>query len=171
MKPQHPKAAWLIRHLDLRPHPEGGWYRESYRATDILAGNALPPRYTGERNASTAIYFLLTTDVFSALHRLNSDEVWHFYSGNPLTIHSLDTDGNYTPLKLGSNPEEGDLFQTLIPSGTWFGATVDGKDGYALVGCTVAPGFEFADFTMAKQDDLLDRYPQHAGLIKRLTHS
>ena len=97
-----PTAAAYIDALNLQPHPEGGWYRESYRAAEAVPQNALPERFAGPRSFATAIYFLLTSDSFSALHRIQSDELWHFYAGNSLTVHLLETDGNYRALRLGA---------------------------------------------------------------------
>jgi len=162
----------LIDNLELVSHPEGGWYRETYRATETVAAGALPDRFTGPRCFATAIYFLLSADTFSALHRIRSDEQWHFYVGSPLTIHVIDPDGTYRPLRLGANLAAGETFQAVVPHGCWFGATVDAPDrneNWALVGCSVAPGFDFADFEMAARAELIARFPQHAELITRLT--
>jgi predicted cupin superfamily sugar epimerase len=159
----------LIRTLVLQPHPEGGWYRETYRSTESIAKNALPERYGGPRNYATVIYFLLDSSSFSALHRLNSDEQWHFYSGSALTVHVIHPDGRYEPIKLGSNLVGGETFQTVVPYDCWFGASVDTPGSYALVGCSVAPGFDFADFEMASRASLCREFPQHAKLITRLT--
>lgn len=118
---------------------------------------------------ATAIYFLLPGDQFSALHRLRSDEVWHFYAGSSLTLHIIDPQGCLTQKKLGTNPDKGESFQVVVEAGCWFGATVDDPQGYALVGCTVAPGFEFEDFELGNRQQLLEQYPQHRELIERLT--
>ena len=107
----------LIRTLDLQPHPEGGWYRETYRSTESITKNALPERYGGPRNYATVIYFLLDSSSFSALHRLNSDEQWHFYSGSALTVHVIHPDGRYEPIRLGSNLVGGETFQAVVPYG------------------------------------------------------
>ncbi len=159
----------LITSLSLQPHPEGGWYRESYRATEAVSLAALPERFDGPRSHATAIYFLLNFDTFSALHRLKSDEQWHFYSGSALTVHVIYPDGRYAPIKLGSKLAQGETFQTVVPHGCWFGATVDTPASYALVGCSVAPGFDFADFEMAGRETLSNEFPQHSSLITRLT--
>jgi len=139
-----------IEALRLAKHPEGGYYRETYRSTATI----------GDRAVSTAIYFLLPAGEISALHRIKSDELWHFYGGNSLTIHSIA--GRYSTIELSAdNP------QAVVPAGNWFGATVE--TGYALVGCTVAPGFDFRDFEMADRTVLLAAYPQHHQVIERLT--
>lgn len=158
---------WIER-LNLQPHPEGGYYRQTYRAPLILPHSALPG-YPGDRAASTAIYFLLAADQFSALHRLRSDEVWHFYAGSPLVVHVIEPNGVYQQLLLGSDAAAAEQFQAVVPAGCWFGSSLRYPDTYALVGCTVAPGFDFADFEMANRNDLTARYPQHRKIIERLT--
>jgi len=163
-----PVAETLIKHLGLVQHPEGGWFRESYRSAEQVAGQALPSRYGGERSFCTAIYFLLEQGDFSALHRIKSDEIWHFYTGTALRVHVLFPDGRYCEIALGPDPSAGQLFQAVVPAGCWFGAELSGE-GAALVGCTVSPGFDFADFEMADQQSLLKEYPDQAALICRLT--
>lgn len=158
----HPASHWVEK-LGLIKHPEGGYYRETYRSTELVPQQGLPARFGGARAFSTAICFLLASDEISALHRIKSDEVWHFYAGSQLTIHVIDYNGAYTQIKLGD-----DCFQAVVRAGCWFGATVDAPQSYALVGCTVAPGFDFADFEMAKRADLVTRYPQHRAIIERL---
>ncbi len=158
-----------IRTLNLHPHPEGGWYRETYRAAEDIPRAGLPVRYCGERPFATAIYFLLTSETFSALHRIKSDEQWHFYAGSALTVHVIDPDGRYRALHLGPDLERGETFQAVVPAGCWFGASVDAPQGFALVGCTVAPGFDFSDFEMGVRGDLVERYPRHRALIERLS--
>jgi hypothetical protein len=161
-------AQHWIEHLQLEPHPEGGWYRQTYRAPLLLPHAALPG-HCGDRAASTAIYFLLAGDQFSAFHRLRSDEVWHFYAGSALIVHVITPAGEYQQLLLGSNAAAGEHFQAVVSAGCWFGSALHGSDTFALVGCTVAPGFDFADFEMAKRDELVARYPQHREIIERLT--
>jgi predicted cupin superfamily sugar epimerase len=162
-----PTAAELITRLKLSRHPEGGWYRESYRATGIVAANLLPQRFEGDRAFSTAIYFLLERGDISALHRIKSDELWHFYSGAALTVHVITPEGDYYPLKIGSDLAAGESFQAVVPANCWFGAEPEGE--YSLVGCTVAPGFDFADFEMGTREQLLRRFPAHASVILSLT--
>lgn len=163
-------AQALIEQLGLARHPEGGWFRETYRASEEVPAQALPARFGGGRAFSTAIYFLLEAGDISALHRIRSDEVWHFYAGSALNVHCILPDGAHQVLRLGANPAAGERFQAVAPAGCWFGAElVDG--GFALVGCTVAPGFDFADFEMGEARQLADRYPQHAALIARLTRA
>ena len=159
-----------IEQLGLERHPEGGWFRETYRAPLLLPQAALPG-YGGDRAAATAIYFLLAGDEFSALHRLRSDEVWHFYAGSALVVHALSPRGEYTQLLLGSDAASGEQFQAVVPGGCWFGSSLRQPGAFALVGCTVAPGFDFADFQMAKRDQLTLEFPQHRSIITRLTRS
>ena len=158
----------LIKRLELVRHPEGGWFRETYRSSETVPARALPERFGGDRPFSTAIYYLLESGDISVLHRIKSDEVWHFYAGSALQIHCLWPDGSYQELRLGTNPAAGEQFQVVVPAGCWFGAEL-APEGFALVGCTVAPGFVFADFEMAQAGHLCDRYPQHAELIMRMT--
>jgi predicted cupin superfamily sugar epimerase len=162
-------AAYWKATLGLEPHPDGGYYRETYRSKTWLADESLPEGFSGPRRVSTAIYFLLDGSGFNHLHRLQSDEMWHFYAGSSLTIHIILEDGAYSQIRLGPGPEAGQAFQGVVPAGCWFGAAVDDPESFSLVGCTVAPGFDFDDFEMGDRQRLLARYPQHAAIIKRLT--
>ncbi len=162
-------AQYWIDHLTLKPHPEGGFFRESYRSSVVIPEPALPTTFRGPRSASTAIYFLLGGEDFSALHRLSADEVWHFYAGSALLVHSIDPNGNYRVIRLGQNAQANEQFQCVMPGGHWFGSCLEWPDTYALVGCTVAPGFDFRDFEMARRADLLAQYPQHKDVIHKLT--
>ena len=164
----HPLALRWIEALELRPHPEGGHYRETYRAADMLPASVAPGR-RAPRAASTAIYFLLTGGECSRLHRIASDELWHFYAGTALALYVLDHDGSLTRATLGARVERGERPQACVPAGCWFGAVVEEPDGYALVGCTVAPGFDFADLELGHRAALLDEFPQHREVIERLT--
>lgn len=166
-----PGADHYIEALDLAPHPEGGYYRRSYEAADTLPAAVLPDRYDGPRPAATAIHFLLERGQVSALHRLQSDELWHFYAGDPLRVHVIDAEGAHREIVLGPDLDDGMVFQALVPHGAWFGAELaGGPHGYALVGNTVAPGFDFADFELAEREALIARYPEHETVIRRLTH-
>lgn len=164
MKP----AGYWIEHLALQPHPEGGFYRENYRAEDSIARASLPHRFTGARSFSTGIYFLLRSQDFSAFHRIQSDEMWHHYAGSSLTIFVLGQSG-LTTHKLGTDLEAGERPQVVIPAGYWFAAQVPQADSYVLAGCTVSPGFDFADFEMAKRDALIEQFPGERELIERLS--
>ncbi len=158
----------LVRWLQLASHPEGGYYRETYRSAETVAAGALPARFAGNRSFGTSIYFLLPADTFSAFHRIRQDEVWHFHGGGTLIIHAIDGEGRYSIHRLGMDPERDGRPQAVIPAGSWFGAEVEDGD-YVLAGCTVAPGFDFADFEMGGREALLKEYPRHAEIILRLT--
>ena len=158
----------LIERLELAPHPEGGWYRETYRSGETITADALPERFGSDRSFCTAIYFLLGKNDVSALHCIKSDEMWHFYAGAPLTVHLISASGEYRTITLGPDLAGCETYQAVVPAGCWFGAEVTGSGDYSLVGCTVAPGFDFADFEMANLDDLLKQFPGHADIILRL---
>jgi uncharacterized protein len=169
-----PAAQALITALGLEPHPEGGFFRETHRDTLTLPAAALPD-HGGARSASSAILFLLPAGHFSALHRIASDEVWHFHLGDPLFVHVLHRDGRREDLRLGPAVLGGDRLQAHVPRGATFGARLapsapSAPSGrYALVGCTVAPGFEFDDFVMPTRAELLVDFPAHAALVRELT--
>jgi len=169
MNPQSAQS-W-IDHLHLEPHPEGGHYRQTYRAGLILEEAALPKGFRGVRPASTAIYFLLQGRDFSAFHRLRSDEMWHFYAGEGLIVHIIDDAGQYSTLLLGSDPENGEVFQAVVKAGSWFASELRNPNSYALVGCTVAPGFDFADFQLAVREELTQLFPQYRDVISKLTRA
>ncbi len=162
-------AAYWIRNLELIPHPEGGYYRETYRAQESIAANGLPDRFKGLRQFSTAIYYLLEGKQYSKFHRLKSDEMWHFYAGTGLVIYSIDENGNLEKFELGADFGKGERLQVVIPAGHWFGAHVVKPTSYALTGCTVSPGFDFGDFETAKKEEMLKQYPKHKAIIQKLT--
>lgn len=162
-------ATYWIRKLDLKPHPEGGYYRQTYLADLVLPEGCLPPDFTGPRPASTAIYFLLDGENFSAFHRLRSDELWHFYVGEALLVHVITAEGGYFKIQLGNDPEAGDVLQGVVKAGCWFASELKERKAFALVGCTVAPGFDFEDFELAKREGLARSYPQHRELIDNFT--
>lgn len=153
-----PSAAELIELHGLRPHPEGGFYRETYRS----GGR------TGGRCYCTAICFLLPAGAKSRLHRLKSDELWHFYLGGPLTVAQIRPDGAVVRAVLGPDPAAGHAQQLVVPAGTWFGAYPEPGTKYSFVGCTVSPGFDFEDFEFGNRAALLAEFPGAAALIKRL---
>lgn len=155
-------AAALIAELALQPHPEGGWYREIYRSTLTLTG--LP--HGASRQAATGIYFLLPAGSVSAWHRVRSDEVWHHYQGDPVRLHLIVGNAYHTEM-LGQDIPSGERPQVVVPAGAWQAAEPVG-DAYALCGCTVAPGFDFADFEMPSADDLVALLPDHAAIARRL---
>ena len=188
-------AQYWIEKLGLEAHPEGGYFRQTYKSQARIvpeaSGKARPaakgatsvgqPELHGPRAASTAIYFLLEGENFSALHRLRSDEMWHFYAGSPLVVHVLDPASEYSSILLGNDLEAGQVFQAVVQAGCWFGAELAqnphfsqnrgevGQPSYALVGCTVAPGFEFEDFEMATREELQAKYPGQKEIIQKLT--
>jgi hypothetical protein len=161
-------AQYWIRTLDMKRHPEGGCFRETYRAEESIPAEGLPERFGGARSFSTAIHFLLERGEFSAFHRIRSDEIWHFYDGHPLRLHVLGADGRLESPLLGRDPGRGQRLQVVVPAGAWFAAEVEDDGAFALVGCTVAPGFDFADFEMASCRDLLAAFPGQRERIVRL---
>jgi len=162
-------AEELIRKLNLIPHPEGGYYRETYRCPEILPRTALDERYSAARATGTAIYYLLTVDTCSRLHRLQSDEIYHFYLGDPVTMLHLYPDGTARELVIGLNIASGELPQVVIPRGIWQGSFVRPGGRFALLGATVAPGFDFADYEAGERANLLRQYPAQKELVLRLT--
>lgn len=162
------KAGEIIEILQLKKHPEGGYYRELYRSEESIDAKNLPPRYNGKRSFATAIYFMLTDEETSAFHRIKSDETWHFYSGCSLSLYQIDNEGKLEVEKLGLDILNGEKPQITINRETWFGAKIN-QNGYCLVGCTVAPGFDFVDFEMPSREDLLKLFPHHEKVIKMLT--
>lgn len=169
--PMTKSAQYWIDQLGLIPHPEGGYYRETYRSSLTIAREALPLQFTGPRLVSTAIYFLLDGENFSAFHRLRSDELWHFYAGGSLLVHVIEENGRHSEISIGSNPEAGESLQAVVKAGSWFASSVRDRSSFALAGCTVAPGFDFEDFELGRRSDLIGLYPQHRRLIERLTRS
>jgi predicted cupin superfamily sugar epimerase len=161
-------ASFYIKTLQLQPHPEGGYYKETYRSTELIAANALPSGFKGARHFSTAIYYLLQQGNFSAFHKIQSDECWHFYAGDTLLIHVLHNNGYYECIRLGHHIDKRDMLQFIVPANTWFAAEPATSSVFTLTGCTVAPGFDFADFEMAAKESLLKDFSQHAHIITRL---
>jgi hypothetical protein len=165
-----PTADELIRHLGLQPHPkEGGFFRETYRAGEAWPAQALPARYQGARSASTAIYYLLTPNTYSALHRLQTDEIFHFYLGDPIRMLQLEPNGQGRTVVLGPDLLGGQQLQVVVPRGVWQGSCLDPGGEFALLGCTVAPGFEYADYETGERQSLQTEYPAFADMIRRLT--
>jgi len=159
MTPMSAEVRRLIEQLDLRPHPEGGYFRETYRsASKVHTPHAI-------RDALTTIYYLLWHESFSAFHRIAADEIWHHYRGAPVAIQIIATDGSHRQTVIG----EADCWQASVPAGCWFAAHVREPHSYALVGCDVAPGFEFADLEIASRARLISEFPKHRSLIERWT--
>jgi uncharacterized protein len=163
----HSEQYW-IRHLNLLPHPEGGFYRETYRSNEIIPREGLPSRFPAPRNFSTAIYFLLRSADKSLFHKIKSDELWHFHYGSSLNIYTI-IDQVLNVHRLGPDLESGESLQVAIPANCWFGAKVASPKGYTLSSCTVAPGFDFTDFELAKKETLTKEFPQFSELINELT--
>ena len=157
----------LIDSFKMAPHPEGGYYRETYRSNETIQEECLPLRFRGERLFSTGIYYLLRGGEFSAFHRIKSDEMWHFYAGGPLNIYVIDHTGNFELVTMGQNINNGEVYQAVIRAGNWFAAQPVGTVGFSFMGCTVAPGFDFEDFELAKADELAAFFPHHENLIRQ----
>jgi len=166
---KRPAADYWIEKLQLTTHIEGGAFREVYRSALIAPSAALPVSFTGNRSFCTSIYFLLQQEQFSAFHKIGSDEIWHFYYGDALLVYEIDAQGKLTVHRLGSNFEKGESFQCVIAAGNWFAARIAPGGEYALVGCTVSPGFDFTDFELANGDALATLFPQHDQLIRKLS--
>jgi len=151
----------LIKRLDLQPHPEGGWFKETYRCPSSFSGLG---EFPAGRSYATSIYFLITSDSFSALHRIKSDETWHFYDGDPFEIIEIGTDGKLISTCIGKGN-----YQYTVPKGHWFGSRVLAGGSWSLVGCSVAPGFDFADFELANRASLINDFPDHSAIIHQMT--
>ncbi len=159
----------LIKTLDLVPlGQEGGLFYESYRSEEAIPIEALPDRYGGERRHSTAIYYMLAAGEVSRLHRLKSDEIFHFYMGSSVTFLLLFEDGSSRVARLGTNFDRGERPQLVVPKGVWQGAFLEDTEGFALMGTTVAPGFEFDDYEHGNPDRLAEKYPDRAEIIRKL---
>ncbi len=156
----------LIRKLELREHPEGGYYSEIYRSLKTLNSNE---DIGISRNLATSIYFMLKSGQVSKLHKLKSDEIWYFHDGSPLRVFLLNKSGNFQIAILGNNIVQDQQPQLIIPADTIFGAEVILPDTYSLIGCAVIPGFDFKDFELLKRDELLVIWPNYKKLIERLT--
>ena len=163
-------AQQLITKFDLTEHPEGGFYKETYRSNGIIHNTNLSDNFIGDRNYSTCIYFLLTTEKFSAFHKINQDEIWHFYKGATLQLHMISPDGAYSFVHIGNKIEDNEIPQFIVPAGYWFAAEVLSPNSYSFVGCTVAPGFDFNDFVLPKRKELIALFPTHSEIITKLTH-
>lgn len=163
------KAYNLIQQLGLRAHPEGGFYKETYRSVGAISQSDLGEDFSGSRNYSTAIYFMLTTETFSAFHRIKQDEFWFFHQGAPITFHTITKQGKYTVQTIGNDISKGHLPQLIVQGGDWFAAEIKSENNFALVSCTVSPGFDFDDFELATKKELTELYPQYTEIISQLT--
>jgi predicted cupin superfamily sugar epimerase len=153
----------IINKLQMLPHPEGGYYKETYRSEEQTIN-----KEGNKRNTSTAIYFLLENNNISRFHRIKSDELWFFHQGNAIEIVSIHNN-ELVSITLGNDIDKGEVPQAVIPANVWFASSVKDGQGFGLVSCTVAPGFDFADFEMAKQNELLKEYPMLESVIKKYT--
>ncbi len=159
----------LVKKLQLEPHPEGGFFRETYRSEGFVSENQLSNGFVGDRNYATCIYFLLVSGNFSAFHRIKQDEIWHFYSGSPILLHTICPNGNYELIEIGNNLDAGEVPQFVVPANYWFASEVKNPDSYSLAGCTVSPGFDFRDFELPSRSELVSLFPEHEKAIARLT--
>jgi predicted cupin superfamily sugar epimerase len=162
------EASYWVNHLALKPHPEGGFYREVYRSSEGVAQSALPGRFSGSRSFCTSIFYLLERGDFSSFHRIKSDETWHFYAGGALEVAML-VDTGVTTITLGQDPSLGQQLQYTVPSGVWFASRPAPGTTFSLVGCTVSPGFDFADFEMGNSKELIQEFPSAHETIRALT--
>ncbi|OCA84219.1 cupin [Bacillus sp. FJAT-27225] len=154
-------AEYWIEKLELEPHPEGGFFKQTFKSEELL---------DGKKTLYTSIYFLLRAGDISHLHRLKSDELWYFHAGNALAVHMIHENGEYEEARLGLDLENGGVPQVAVPKNTIFGSSLLGEEGFALVGCMVAPGFEFEEFELFTQDELLKDYPQHKSIIEKIAY-
>jgi uncharacterized protein len=162
-------AEYWIQHLQLKPHPEGGFYKEEYRSSIEITPKDLPIGYKSSRRLATSIFYMLRTTDISRLHRLRSDELWFFHAGSSIKVIYLDTEGKKHTHFLGNNHEKAEKFSLLIPGGSIFCAEVTTPNSYGLVSCVVSPGFEFEDFELFDKEDLIQAYPKHIDLIKKFS--
>lgn len=160
----------IINTLNLKPHPEGGYFTETYRSVGEIKQDSLDTNYQGKRNFSTCIYFLLTSNKFSAFHRIKQDEIWHFYDGAPIKIYVISESGNLSTQLIGRNFDKEEVPQFVVPGGCWFAAEVINENNYSLVGCTVSPGFSFDDFELKPRKELISLFPNLEETITKLTH-
>ncbi len=158
----------LIQHYQMQPHPEGGFFLQTYKSSGSIPQSVLPEGFAGPRPFSTAIYFLLEQGNFSAFHRIRSDECWHFYEGQTLLVHMLNPDGSLTTIRLGPDIAHGELYQYVVPANCWFASEPAPGTSYSFVGCTVSPGFDFADFELADTTTLIAGFPGQHSIIQRL---
>lgn len=164
------KAEDYISLLGLSEHIEGGAFSEDFRSKTLISKTALPDGFSGDRALSTHIYFLLKHGQFSAFHRIAAEEHWHFYDGQTLCVYVLNNSGELDCIRLGGDLKNGEVLHAVIPAGAWFGSRCEVENGFSLVGCTVAPGFDFADFELADRARLIEEFPVHKELIQELTH-
>lgn len=155
------KAMRLAKKLGLEKHPEGGYFKQTYRSDTTVNVKG----YEGPRNIATAIYYMLVGKEFSGFHRIRSDEIWHHYAGGPVTLYAIGSDEKLSRIKIGKRGTP----QVVIKADTWFAAALDGKSSYCLLGCTMSPGFDYSDWELGKRGDLVGTYPKHKKIIERYT--
>lgn len=158
-----------IQQLNLTGHPEGGYFRETFRSDETIPENYLPARYDGDRQFVTQILFLLKANEFSSFHRLSSDETWHFIYGTPLQLSEITPAGNIISTILGHDIFNGNQLQYTVHRENWFAAKPVENSGFSLCACSVAPGFDFSDFELAPREKLIKLFPQHKNLLLQLT--
>ncbi|HEY1870480.1 MAG TPA: cupin domain-containing protein [Chitinophagaceae bacterium] len=160
-------AEEIIKKLELKPHPEGGFYKEIYKSRDFIEPNCLDNKFNDKRRFSTSIYYLLQAGDFSAFHKIKSDEVWHYYAGGDIILHLLDQQKGYQTKILSNELTGNGSFQVIVPANVWFAAEPSKGSPFTLAGCTVSPGFDFNDFELAHKKQLLKQFPLHADLVNR----
>ena len=159
----------IIDKFSMKPHPEGGYFGAGFRSPEFLRSESLPNRYGTPRNMYSSIYFMVTRDKHSRFHRLKTDEMWHYYAGDPMILHLISETGKYSQVIL-SNTNGHEKFLTLVKRNTWMAASTRGEDkGYALVGCTLAPGFEYKDFELGDRQEMIEAYPDCKDVIEQFT--
>lgn len=163
-------AEKIIEKFDLQKHPEGGYFKEVYRSEGKILEQHLSNKFSGDRNYATSIYFLLTSNDFSAFHKINQDEIWHFYAGTTLKLHTISPKGVYDTILIGNNFDIGEIPQFVVPAQYYFAAEVLEKNSYAFVGCSVSPGFDFRDFHLPNCNELTKEFPNLYKIIEQLTH-
>lgn len=168
MNQQDPQ--YYISKLGLEPHPEGGYFKRTFESQEQITDQELTVDFEGKRMLYTSIYFLLTSNDVSHFHRLQSDELWYYHAGSPLSVHMIDENGEYTEYKLGLDLENGEVPQVLVPKNTIFGSSVKDRETFSLVGCMVSPGFEYQDFELFTQEELLLKYPEHKEIIVKIAY-
>ena len=168
MNQQDPQ--YYISKLGLEPHPEGGYFKRTFESQEQITDQELTVHFEGKRMLYTSIYFLLTSNDVSHFHRLQSDELWYYHAGSPLSVHMIDENGEYTEHKLGLDLENGEVPQVLVPKNTIFGSSVKDRETFSLVGCMVSPGFEYQDFELFTQEELLLKYPEHKEIIVKIAY-
>jgi uncharacterized protein len=164
------KVDYWVSKLGMSRHPEGGYFKETFKSEEHISDSELSVNFEGKRKLYTSIYFLLTSDDVSHFHRLKSDELWYYHGGSSLSIHIIDESGEYKEIKLGMNLDAGEIPQVLVKKNSIFGSSVSEKDTCSLVGCMVSPGFEFQDFELFTQEELMKVYPQHKEIIMKLAY-